>query len=189
MEPEREPAGRGEVPTGSGTHTTGTVGSHVFISYARSDAAYVGRLVSFLRNHRLSVWVDREMPNGIRWLQVLKQQIDTCAALVLVMSATAEESRWVTAEYEHALSLGRPMLNRILSAHSSEKARATVGRKDDGGKPAGSGGRDAKAGPPAASEGSGAGAKGAWRRDYRGATGLPGSASNSSSPSYSAKSS
>jgi hypothetical protein len=93
----------------------GTCGTHAFISYSRRDTGYVQRLVTFLRGSGIDVWVDEEVPNGTRWDSVLKDKIDTSAAVVLVMSPSAEESDWVSAEVDRARAQGKPVLPLLLS--------------------------------------------------------------------------
>jgi len=87
---------------------------HVFVSYARRDHGYVTGLVAFLRESGLDVWVDGEIPNGTRWDRVLKQKIDTCVVVVLVMSPAAGNSDWVAEEVRYARSLGKPVLPLLL---------------------------------------------------------------------------
>ncbi|MET8258200.1 TIR domain-containing protein [Micromonospora sp. NPDC005205] len=87
---------------------------HAFVSYSRSDIGYVRRLVAFLRELHIDVWMDDQIPNGTRWDQVLKERIDTAAVIVLVMSPSAEESDWVNAEVDRARAQGKPLLPLLL---------------------------------------------------------------------------
>jgi tetratricopeptide (TPR) repeat protein len=80
---------------------------HVFISYARADGEYVDRLVAQLTEAGVSVWLDRQIPTAERWEQVLREKVETCSALIAVMTPVAGESRWVAMEVGHARVHGR----------------------------------------------------------------------------------
>ncbi|MFE9751236.1 TIR domain-containing protein [Saccharothrix saharensis] len=56
------------------------------------------------------MWIDDELITGDRWENVIRDRIDTCAALVVVMSRDAEESEWVSREIARAQSRGKPVL-------------------------------------------------------------------------------
>lgn len=83
--------------------------SHVFISYAREDAVYVRGLAAWLTRGGVSVWMDDEIPTAHSWEQVLIHQIETCGALLLVMSPDSGASEWVAREVNLAQSLGKPI--------------------------------------------------------------------------------
>ena len=89
---------------------------YVFVSYAREDSDYVARLAGELEAAGISVWYDRELASGDRWELVLRQRVDNCSALVVVMSPAAAASPWVRLEVgrarwrEDALSRVRPVL-------------------------------------------------------------------------------
>ena len=80
----------------------GRPGSQVFVSYAHADMDYVTRLVVHLTRHGVEVWRDDEIPTGRRWRQVLREKVDTSAAVVLVVSPAANRSRWVRKEFRRA---------------------------------------------------------------------------------------
>jgi hypothetical protein len=56
------------------------VTGQVFISYSRSDRAYVDRLARFLSKAGLSSWYDFELVAGDAFPAKIQHQIDTCAA-------------------------------------------------------------------------------------------------------------
>jgi hypothetical protein len=78
------------------------LGGHVFVSYAHADEGYVRRLVDHLRSHGVPVWWDENILAGERWSAMLAEKIDTCAAFVVVMTPSAEASRWVAREINEA---------------------------------------------------------------------------------------
>jgi hypothetical protein len=84
---------------------------HVFISYRHeSGDGYVTRLASYLAGKGIPVWFDREIISGDRWLEVIRHQVDTCSAVVVVMTPQAEASRWVDRELSRAEEMHRPIL-------------------------------------------------------------------------------
>jgi hypothetical protein len=90
-------------------------GGYVFVSYARSDAAYVRRLVAFLRRAGVMVWTDTNVEAGGRWRRTIMERIDGAGALVVVMSPAAGVSEWVAEEVDRARSLGKPVLPVLLA--------------------------------------------------------------------------
>jgi hypothetical protein len=90
-------------------------GNHVFVSYARPDRAYVGRLVEFLRKHGLRVWSDTDINSGDKWLRAMEENLDGCAAFVVVMSPAAGESEWVEKEVLRALAKRKRIFPLLLS--------------------------------------------------------------------------
>lgn len=71
---------------------------YLFLSYSRTDQAYVRRLVVGLQAHGFAVWFDDQIDLGERWWRTIVQAIYGCAAMVVVMSPEAEASDWVEKE-------------------------------------------------------------------------------------------
>jgi WD40 repeat protein len=90
------------------------VSSHVFISYSREDLRYVQALVEHLTAAGIPVWLDKKIATGTRWDTVIKEQIDTAAAVIVIMSPAADESGWVTNEIHHAIEIQKPILPLLL---------------------------------------------------------------------------
>jgi hypothetical protein len=87
----------------------------VFISFShRRDGEYVQRLAAFLTEAGVPAWFDQKIPTGDRWATVIRDHIDTCAALIVVMTPEAEKSDWVSREIEHAEKKGKPILPLLL---------------------------------------------------------------------------
>ncbi len=87
---------------------------HVFLSYSREDRGYVDALVEHFRDGGVEVWADHEIDYGTRWLTVIRDRIDECAAFVLVMTPKAEASRWVAEEVHRATEQDKPILPLLL---------------------------------------------------------------------------
>ncbi|MDU0289929.1 TIR domain-containing protein [Saccharothrix longispora] len=83
--------------------------SHVFLSYSRKQRSYARKLARHLADHGVPVWMDDEIVTGDRWEDAIRTRIDTCAAVVVVMSPDAEASAWVTRELARAESRGKPV--------------------------------------------------------------------------------
>ncbi|MGM1060821.1 TIR domain-containing protein [Saccharothrix sp. Mg75] len=82
---------------------------HVFLSYSRRQRSYARELARHLDEQGVPVWMDDEILTGERWEHVIRTRIDTCAAVVVVMSPDAEASAWVTRELARAESRGKPV--------------------------------------------------------------------------------
>ena len=88
---------------------------YVFLSYSSLDRAYVGRLHDAVASAEVPCWFDQEIPNGARWDHVLRERIDACSSLVVVMSPTAMQSPWVRLEVGRALARGRSVHPILLA--------------------------------------------------------------------------
>jgi hypothetical protein len=83
----------------------------VFISYSRKHRKYVRRLADHLvQGAGVEVWFDYELVTGERWDNVVRQKIDECAALIVVMTPDAENSHWVAEEVARARDQGKVLL-------------------------------------------------------------------------------
>jgi hypothetical protein len=94
------------------------VAGHVFLSYAREDGAYVQRLRAYLHERGVETWVDSETDYGTRWTQVVREKIDSCAALIVVMTPEAERSEWVEREIHRAETRGKLIVPLLLRGQS-----------------------------------------------------------------------
>jgi hypothetical protein len=86
----------------------------VFISYARQDRPYVEQLADHLAAAGVPVWFDHELTAGQRWLEMIRSEIDRCAAFVVVMTPESEESDWVNREINRAEEKGKPVFPLLL---------------------------------------------------------------------------
>ncbi|HEX8344626.1 MAG TPA: toll/interleukin-1 receptor domain-containing protein [Actinoplanes sp.] len=88
----------------------------VFVSYSRRDSDYVTRLVDHVRAAGVPVWFDTEQIHyGERWEHVIRDRVDACAAVIVVMSPAAEASPHVGNELVRARQQGKPILPVLLS--------------------------------------------------------------------------
>lgn len=72
----------------------------IFISYSRRDDAIMQRVVKFLRDKGLDVWVDNEklVPGTPVWELELEKAIKRSIAVLVLLSPDSKESKWVTRE-------------------------------------------------------------------------------------------
>ena len=81
---------------------------HIFVSYSRHDLERVDGLVGKLENAGIRVWLDRDdIKAGRTWRAQIVQAIDTCDALVLVLSSHSAVSDNVRKEIDLAQDSGR----------------------------------------------------------------------------------
>lgn len=96
--------------------------SHVFISYCRTDSAYVENLERRLASEGFQVWRDNHIRTGDQWWQVVKANIESCSAIVVVMSPEAAQSTWVLRETAIADYLNKRPFPLLLDGEASHDA-------------------------------------------------------------------
>src|SRR5262249_46339796 len=72
------------------------------------------KLTAHLQSAGIPVWYDYELASGDRFQHVIRDRIDSCAALVVVMTPEADESVWVEREINHAEGRGKPVIPLLL---------------------------------------------------------------------------
>ncbi len=83
----------------------------VFISYSRTDSAFIDRLEADLRAYGFDTWVDRQhLEGGADWARQIEQQIVRCEALIVALSPDAITSTWVRREITFALNAGKRII-------------------------------------------------------------------------------
>jgi hypothetical protein len=89
----------------------------VFLSYGGDGDGrpYARRLAQHLTESGVGVWFDGNVTPGDEWPEVLAEKIDTSAALVVVMTPEAGQSRWVTREILRAERLAKPIVPLLLA--------------------------------------------------------------------------
>ncbi len=86
----------------------------VFISYSRTDRAYVDRLAAHLRERGIACWYDAALAAGTTFPAEIERHIDGCAAFIVVRTPEAMRSEWVGDEVMRALRLRKPVLPLLL---------------------------------------------------------------------------
>jgi hypothetical protein len=83
---------------------------HVFISYSRADREYAQRLADFLAGAGVAVWFDYEVQTGDRFGKKIQNAIDSCAAVIALVSLSSTASEWVGREISYASVHKKPIL-------------------------------------------------------------------------------
>ncbi|HZM20187.1 MAG TPA: toll/interleukin-1 receptor domain-containing protein, partial [Anaerolineales bacterium] len=61
--------------------------SHIFISYARKDIDYAGKIVQALAENDLDTWIDwKSIPKGEDWEQEIHRGIEEADAFLFLIS-------------------------------------------------------------------------------------------------------
>ncbi len=82
----------------------------IFISYARKDKKFVGRLEDDLRSAGIETWLDVvDIATGERWDRIIQDAIRDCAYLLVVLSPNSVVSDNVLNEIDLALELNKPI--------------------------------------------------------------------------------
>jgi hypothetical protein len=89
--------------------------SYDFISYAREDREYIDGLVKALKAAGIGVRADHDIDYGDRWADVVRDRIDGCAAVLVVMSPAAGGSSWVAREIAWAEQQSKKILPLLLT--------------------------------------------------------------------------
>lgn len=88
----------------------------VFISYARPDAALAGKVAAALRAAGHSVWFDKDLPAHRSYSEVIEEQLEAAAAVLVLWSKNSVASQWVRSEANRARESGRLIQLRLDSA-------------------------------------------------------------------------
>jgi len=77
--------------------------AHVFISYHKdSSKVYANQLADHLIASGFDVWIDDRIKIGDQWQKEIFQAIDQSAAVIVIMTPGASQSRWVEKERVYA---------------------------------------------------------------------------------------
>jgi CheY-like chemotaxis protein len=87
---------------------------HVFISYSHRDSDFTHKLAEEIERHNIPVWIDDRIDYGTRWPHVIQEKIDSCKAVVLIMSDNSRASDWVNNELTYALGKGKKIYPLLL---------------------------------------------------------------------------
>ncbi len=89
----------------------------IFISYARSTAKQAQAVAQALRSQGYGVWLDDAIPAHRAYADVIEEELQAAAAVVVVWSAEAAKSQWVQSEADHARENGKLVQLTIDGAH------------------------------------------------------------------------
>lgn len=72
--------------------------SYVFISYSHKDSEYAFKLRDELEYNGFSTWIDTDLDRGTRWGDEIVSKIKECDALIVIMTPSSAESKFVKKE-------------------------------------------------------------------------------------------
>jgi CRP-like cAMP-binding protein len=89
----------------------------IFVSYARTDEAFVTRLANSLIKQNIDVWLDRyRIQPAKSWARQIGKALDDCQVMMLVLSPGAVASDNVEDEWNYYLDQKRPVVVVRLKA-------------------------------------------------------------------------
>jgi hypothetical protein len=89
--------------------------SHIFISFATSNSDFVQELVEECRKREHEYWVFSErLLGGDDWKAEIDDAIESCRAMIVVMSPAAKASEYVTYEWAFAIGTGKRVIPIII---------------------------------------------------------------------------
>lgn len=78
----------------------------IFLSYAHSDRSRARPIVEMIEDEGWSVWWDRGIQPGMKWLPELETELANCRSVVVLWSKTSSVSEWVQKEAQAGLAKG-----------------------------------------------------------------------------------
>jgi TIR domain/Bacterial SH3 domain len=87
----------------------------IFVSYSRTDQAFVKRLVNDLRAHGVNVWLDQDsIAPGQRWDMAIERALEAATHILFVMSQSSTQSENVRDELDTAIDSGKIILPVLI---------------------------------------------------------------------------
>jgi TolB-like protein/tetratricopeptide (TPR) repeat protein len=106
------------------SETSGKPAKAVFLSYASQDAVTARRIAEALRAVGIEVWLDQaELAGGDAWDREIRQQIQSCALFVPIISANTESRPegyfrlewWLAEQRGFRMAKGQPFLVPVVT--------------------------------------------------------------------------
>ena len=88
---------------------------HIFLSYSRVNTKLMQRVRDDLRAAGLSVWTDEGIePGSFSWKEAIESAIRETGILIVLLSPSANDSRWVQREIDYAEAQGKYILPLLI---------------------------------------------------------------------------
>jgi len=89
----------------------------VFISYGREDDSVVRRIVKYLRENGITVWLDNEklIPGTRDWEAEIEKALINASAVIVVLSPNSKNSEWVRREIGFAENFEKLIIPVLVS--------------------------------------------------------------------------
>lgn len=89
--------------------------SYIFISHSTKDKEFTHFLDQQLQGTGFNTWVDvASIPEGSTWVREIEKGVESCDALIVILSKNARESEWVEREILMALKLNKPLFIALI---------------------------------------------------------------------------
>jgi hypothetical protein len=96
-------------------------GDYVFISYRHRDVDRVVPVLHLMGDWQLRFWFDKGIPGGAEWDAVIEERLENCRLLVLFVSQSAVQSKYVRREAKFADMINKPLVSiQLEDVHLSE---------------------------------------------------------------------
>lgn len=88
----------------------------LFISYSRTDEAFVRKLATKLSDAGVDIWLDvDDIPAGMKWSTAIQQGLDACEIMIVVISPDSMASRNVEDEWQYYLDEKKHLVPILLN--------------------------------------------------------------------------
>ena len=91
---------------------------YIFISYSHTDREYAHELLAEFEKHKVPAWIDDRIDYGTHWPDVIQKKIDSCKAVILLMSENSRQSLWVKNELAYAQTKKKKILPLLLNGEA-----------------------------------------------------------------------
>jgi hypothetical protein len=92
----------------------------VFISYSRSDAAFVRRLADHMKAKNIDHWLDMDrIQAGEDWSDAVWVALQKCDAMLLVLSPASMSSKEVANEWKYYHNTGKPIIPVLVDSNTN----------------------------------------------------------------------
>ena len=86
----------------------------IFISYKRDEFQRVSTYLNILDKKGYKIWYDKAIPGGAEWHDLIEKKVRKCKMVIVFLSQSAIESKWVRREIKYADSQDKPILTVAL---------------------------------------------------------------------------
>jgi len=85
--------------------------THIFISYSRTDENFARHLAGDLDRLGANIWIDvDDIPAGMKWSTAIQEGLDSCEAMIVIISPESMKSRNVEDEWQSFLGKNKLLI-------------------------------------------------------------------------------
>lgn len=105
--------------------------AQIFISHSTTDSDFAKKLYDRLAAAGFQVWMPlRDLKSSTRWDEIVQQEVEQAEVIMVIVSATLAKSKTVSAEINHALKHGKPIVPIRISDVSPPLSLSTIAYLD-----------------------------------------------------------